>query len=359
MIKKMLLLSVAMLVACGGSNDTHTPAYKAASPAFESQPVKRCINMASALEAPPGENWGYTFRKEDFYRIHQAGFDSIRVPIKWSSYTGAGPAYKIDPRFLTYVERLVNDAIGAGLTVIINVHHFDEFNQYPERETARLTAIWRQLSDRFVGGGDKLIFELINEPHFDDMPDGRDLDYKTPFGIEYMNTVNANLVKMIRRTQPDRWLILGSSQWGSHYPLTQGINNVRFNPDYDPRVITTFHYYEPIEFSHQNLEFVDYPVYPRQWGTQADYAAVDKVFAEVAEFQRTIGKGMPVLLGEFGAGTGTARDQRADYFEALRRASEQNGFGWCAFEFGGSVFGMFDPDKNRWDGYILEALMAR
>ncbi|MEM9599819.1 MAG: glycoside hydrolase family 5 protein, partial [Pseudomonadota bacterium] len=330
---------------------------------FEAQPIRRCINVAAALEAPPDENWGYTIRVEDFSRIRQAGFDTIRLPIKWSAYTGPGPDYRIDPVFLRRVDHYVSEAMNRGLQVMLNVHHFDAFNSRPDAEEARLLAIWAQLSRHFKGRDNALIFELLNEPHFEEVAqrDGtvRDEDYSRSTGIARMNRINAALMALIRRDHPDRWTVLSSSQWGSHYPMIEGVDGVRFTPDYDPRVMTTFHYYEPLEFTHQALEFAGHPPFPRDWGTERDRRDIQTAFREVARYRDGEGLNMPILLGEFGVSTESPTDQRLAYTDHVRRLSEQHGMGWCAFDFASPGFGMFDVTTNRWDAAMLGALMNR
>jgi len=353
-----IAICAAFLNGCGPS-DVSANDYSQVTARLENQPVKRCINMGSALEAPPGENWGYTIRADDFARIRAAGFDTVRLPVKWSAYTGPGPDYTIDPRFLNYVDGVLESAIHRDVKVIINVHHFNEFNENPAAQEAKLLRIWTQLSEYFRGWPDHLMFEFINEPHFDAVNGGVDEDYKTPKGIARMNRLNAQFMQIIRKDHPSRWVVLGSSQWGSHYPLVHGVNGVKFAPNFDPRVITTFHYYEPLEFTHQDMEFTDYPPYPRKWGTRQDVRAVEKVFDDVAKYRSDNGRNMPVLLGEFGAGTSISTDQRLLYLGVVKRASEKKGMGWCVFDFAGPTFGMFDANTNRWDTGLVNTLMDR
>ena len=51
---------------------------------------------------------------------------------------------------------------------MLNIHHFDAFNARPEAEGPALRD-WQQLSERFERYPDALMFELLNEPHFDDV----------------------------------------------------------------------------------------------------------------------------------------------------------------------------------------------
>lgn len=333
----------------------HTPVPM--SPDFAAQPIRRCLNVANDLESPPDEDWGYSIRAEDFARIRRAGFDTVRLPVKWSAYTGPGPNYRIDPTFLRRVDGHVTDAMDRGLQVILNVHHFDEFNVRPDAEEARLIAIWDQLAAYFRGRNEGLIFELLNEPHFENVDNFGDQDYSVPIGIARMNRINRVLSQRIRRTHPNRWIILGSSQWGTPWPLFEGVNGVTFASDPDPRTIATFHYYEPIPFTHQDLEFTDHPPFPRQWGTANDRAEINAVFQSVADFRAGAGRGMPVLLGEFGTATSLPTDQRIAWTQHMREAAEGHAFGWCAFDFASPTFGMFDTGFNQWNTDILQSLI--
>ena len=357
MARKFLTCAAALgLIACIYGVGSSLLGKDASGTPFAQQPIRQCINVAAALEAPPGENWGYVIQGRHFDDIRKAGFDTIRLTVRWSSYTGAAPTYTLDSQFLSKVEAIVADALDSGLQVMLNVTHFEEFNTDPDGEEARLFAIWQQLFEHFGGAPDGLIFEFLNEPHFDNMPDGRDLDYKSAFGIDRMNRINAELKARVRATQPNRWLVLGSSQWGSHYPLTEGVQGVKFDPDYDPHVITTFHYYEPIAFTHQDLAFADLPVYPKVWGGVLDKAKIKTVFSDIARYRQNEGKGMPVLLGEFGAGTSTPIDQKLGYIRTVRQESERQNIGWCVFDFASPNFGLFDASTDTWKDGALATL---
>ena len=48
---------------------------------------------------------------------------------------------------------------------IINVHHYDEMDKAPGKNTPRLIALWKQIAERYAKQPDRLYFELYNEPH--------------------------------------------------------------------------------------------------------------------------------------------------------------------------------------------------
>lgn len=85
----------------------------APQPAFplKASPIRRCMNMGGALEAPREGEWGYTVRREDFARLRAAGFDTIRLPVKFSAHSDRVPPFSIDPSFLRRIDQIVDWAL--------------------------------------------------------------------------------------------------------------------------------------------------------------------------------------------------------------------------------------------------------
>ena len=46
----------------------------------------RGVNLGNALEAPTEGEWGVVLKEEYFSIIKQAGFNSIRLPVRWSGH---------------------------------------------------------------------------------------------------------------------------------------------------------------------------------------------------------------------------------------------------------------------------------
>src|SRR5574342_67423 len=51
----------------------------------------RGVNFGNALEAPNEGDWGVTLKSEYFDLIKNAGFNSVRLPISWSTHVSANP----------------------------------------------------------------------------------------------------------------------------------------------------------------------------------------------------------------------------------------------------------------------------
>ena len=63
------------------------------------QLLGRGINMGNALDAPNEGEWGFTLEEKYFQAAKDAGFNSVRIPVRWSAHALAEPPYTIDPNF--------------------------------------------------------------------------------------------------------------------------------------------------------------------------------------------------------------------------------------------------------------------
>src|SRR5262249_35808572 len=158
------------------------------------------INLGNALEAPKEGAWGITLEADYFQRIKEAGFNSVRIPIRWSAHAKTEMPYAIDETFFKRVDWAVEQALSRELTAIINVHHYDEIFRDPDKHFPRLKALWEQIARRYAKRPDRLLFELLNEPH-DKLTDAR------------WNKMVPQLLDVIRETNPKRIIIVGPGSW--------------------------------------------------------------------------------------------------------------------------------------------------
>ncbi len=299
-------------------------------------PTKNCINMGGGLEAPVEGEWGYRFDPRDFGEIRSAGFDTVRIPIKWSAHTSNGPKYTIDPVFLERVDRIIDWGLAQNLNVIINVHHFDELYENPDANEAKLYAIWAQLSYHYANAPIKLMFEVINEP-------------KDNFSGARVNNVLANTLNIVRRHNPSRTVILTGDKWGD----VQGMDNLRL-PN-DPYIVATVHNYYPFEFTHQGAEWMgaDAPPKNRKWPMDGDYQKMNETIGKIYAWRQRLG--VPVLMGEYGTDTAVPQDWRVSWAYDSSAAYKGAQIPTCYFNFSAG-FGIFDSKTRKWNQPILRAL---
>ena len=160
----------------------------------------RGINLGNALEAPEEGAWGVRLKAEYFTAIKQAGFATVRLPVKWSAHAGTGAPYTIDPMFAERVDWAVDQALANGLNIIVNVHHYSEMDTSPEEQLPRLVGLWRQIAARYKDRPAGLYFELLNEPH--------DRLTETKW-----NAALPKLLAAVRETNPTRPVIVGPGRW--------------------------------------------------------------------------------------------------------------------------------------------------
>lgn len=217
------------------------------------------VNFGNALEAPREGQWGMQLEESFFDLVKQGGFKTIRLPISWTHHTSKTAPYTVDPAFFTRIDWAITQATQRGLNLIVNVHHYDEFNANPQAEEARYLAIWQQIAERYKNQPSSVYFELLNEPH-DAFSNNAQL----------WNDLLAKALTVVRQSNPSRAVIVGPVDWNSLWRLPE----LRL-PTRDRNLIVTVHYYEPFAFTHQGAEWIS-PSPPTgvTWtGTQGEFAS--------------------------------------------------------------------------------------
>ncbi|RFB04123.1 glycoside hydrolase family 5 protein [Parvularcula marina] len=296
-----------------------------------------CINMGNALEGDPTEgSWGVTIEERYFDIIADAGFDIVRIPIRWHNKTGPAPDYTIDPVWMDRVEEVIDQALARNLTVIMNVHHYDPLYSNPAAERPAFLALWEQIAPRFQNKSGRLYFELINEP-------------RDALSGDVLGMLNAEVVPIIRQTNPDRPLILSGDGFGG---LSGLLNNFQ-GPD-DRYIIASFHYYDPFNFTHQGATFLQNPPPTgTEWGTAQELAQMATDFADAAQFSAD--RQVPLFMGEGGVYIGVPLSERLEWYEDMRMAAEANTIPWCMWNFL-SDFALYDLGTDDWIPGALAAL---
>jgi endoglucanase len=301
----------------------------------------RGMNLGNALEAPKEGEWGVTLEADFFQKIKDAGFNSVRIPIRWSTHAGKDAPYEIEAEFFKRIDWAVEQALARDLVAIVNVHHFDEIYKDPAAHLPRLLGLWKQIASHYKDRSDRVFFEILNEPN----------DKLTDEGWQEMFPP---LLATIRETNPKRMVIIGPSHWNSLDHLEK-LNL----PEKDRNLIATFHYYSPFQFTHQGAPWAQGA---DKWkgttwkGTSKEKEALTKDFDKAAAWAKKNNR--PLFLGEFGAYSAADMDSRAIWTRAIAREAEKNGFSWAYWEFC-SGFGAYDAKEKKWRESLLKALVDK
>jgi endoglucanase len=277
------------------------------------------------------------FKQIYFRKIRDAGFEFVRVNLQ--AFRHMKPSGALDESWLKRLDWVVDNATAAHLSVIVDEHDFNFCSEDPDTCRIALGNFWKQVAPRYRNAPPTVLFELLNEPH-------------AKLDAEHWNALLAEMLAIVRRTNPTRTVVIGPTQWNSLDQLPA----LRL-PEGDRNILVTFHYYEPFRFTHQGASWTDMvTVHGISWGNEADHARLAADFAKVAGWSKQTRR--PVLLGEFGAydKSGTPIALRAAYTNAVAREAERNGFAWAYWQFD-SDFVLYDVTKDQWVRPILDALI--
>ena len=304
------------------------------------QALARTINFGNMLDTPR-EGLGPILTDEYFTLSKQAGFTAVRLTIRWDARASYKPPYTIQPKFFERVDGAVKQATANGLAIIIDVHHYASMNTDPETETPRFLAQWKQIAEHYRDAPATVMFELLNEPN-------------GTLTQEIWNSVLSQALEVIRASNPNRTLIVGGAQWNTRVSL-----ETLALPADDRNLIATFHYYDPMDVTHQGADWV---AGSDQWlGTtwKADAVNVQNVkddFAQVATWAKS--EGRPILLGEFGVYSKAGQATRVAWTRVVREQAEAHGFSWAYWELASS-YGLLEPYTNNWRQPLVRALMPK
>ncbi|WP_373018212.1 glycoside hydrolase family 5 protein [Thiomicrorhabdus sp.] len=306
----------------------------------------RGINFGNMLEAPREGDWGVRVEPR-FIDLVDGLFSTVRLPVRWSNHASKEAQATIDSSFFERVENVVDELLSRNLYVILNMHHYsqlfgqelhiNEFGVDSDVVEERFLNMWRQIAYRFRNKSDKLLFELLNEPH-------------GSLNAEKWNVLSAKALKIVRETNPDRIVMIGPTYY----------NNVRDLPKLkvpkDQNIIVTIHNYSPFFFTHQGVTYLpmDMPT-----GVTCCNESQKKEIVGQLNFAMLWSQehGYPLYLGEFGTYNKADMQSRENYASFVREELEKRGIGWAYWELAAS-FGLYDPKKGAWREPLKKALLG-
>src|SRR5688572_12978988 len=336
--------------------------------------LSKGINLGNCFDAPSEGEWGTTISEKHFQMAKSAGMDHVRLPVRFSTQARSdpNPPYTIKPEFFERVDWAIDQALANKLSIIVDIHHFEEIHKDPNAHKARLYAFWQQIGTRYAKRPPEVAFEILNEPNGALEP-------------KILNEVTKEALKIIRKTNPTRLVIADSYFWASAERLAE----LELAAG-DKNLVASFHMYEPHLFTHQGAPWMDPP-----WGTRgiifpgppptpiipvpaaketkwvADWfdgynrlpisenpggpKRVFDIFDHAARYVKNTGR--RVYMGEFGANDIADAQSRENYIWLVRTEAERRGFGWAYWDDGGS-FKIMNVSNGTWNESLKKALLG-
>ncbi len=272
-------------------------------------------NLGNSLEAEGSETgWSNpATTKSMIDAIAAKGFTTLRVPVRWDDNYSDPSSYTIAESYMDRVETVVNYGLANDMYVIINVHHNDLQTNVPNTAaiSAELEAIWTQVGNRFKNYGDKLIFEVNNEPRCGDDWTGNASYYQS---VNECNEAARAAIRATGGNNASRLVMLPTyCASGDEAKAAAWTKNSS-----DSMIAASIHAYLPFDFAFNGTGHTTW--------LDSDAAELEAFFSRLDTY--FLSKGIPVVIGEFGCcnkNNDAARVKCADTYTSLaRRFAQQN-----------------------------------
>jgi len=264
----------------------------------------RGINLGNSWDSDGNDDsgWGNPIRDTDFAIIKAAGFNSVRIPVRWqngSDYTN----HTVNPDRLAGVLEDIRLAIANGLAVVVNFHHYTDLNcaggggtgcTYNaaefEAEKTHFLMMWAQVAQAMGEFQDnQVVLEILNEPI---IPNATLVDQ-----------LMLDAYTVIRTYAPGKTIMFETY----HAAKFEDLESLHLPQD--GNIIFSGHYYLPYQYSHQ--------------GQHGNKCLGDGAFANTAASDMQIYKALarrlypdingtdhvPLNMGEFGVAGGSKMGQ--------------------------------------------------
>lgn len=382
----------------------------AAGARAEPPQLRRGINVGDYLAYPQGDRWPIfrgpraTTTDAELRRLAAAGFDFIRLPVEPSPFLDRSPAEvdAMERRLVDFVDRIT----AAGMKVMVSGwarHETTPRWQAPQILASKDSPEFKTYLDflkRIVVllrdvPKDRWVLQPMNEPQ---------AVCRRTDGVDWVD-LQREIYRDLRAFAPGLTLVLTPGCWSKIEALPY-----LDLAGYDADTLVDLHYYDPWTFTHQSatwtadwikhLAGLSFP--PSKTNKQAAIEASTRLFAmrradggdpAFAETLRKIDVYLRedfgpqhivrdfatlrawanrnhvapsrIVIGEFGAyrqpeeAKAIDDGSRARWLATVRKAAEDQGFGWALYAYH-SDFGLVDDEATgAWDETMLPALGLR
>ena len=279
-------------------------------------------------------------KKEEYDHIRSLGFTHIRLNLDPQLFWARTIPFKISNQgHYDFFRQQVDLMIQADLAVVIDFHtiinDFKGFAKGAQGEAA-LKEMWRFLSKEFASYDPEYIyFEFFNEP-------------KLGNASRWVR-IQGELVDIVRSNAPNNTIIISGDDYSSLY----GLKDVGGYPYSKANLVYNFHYYMPLQFTHQCAPWSSFQ---SSCGTKWPGAGWDKNrLRNELKLIYDWGKrhNVPISVNEWGAyrgepnGSVPGADQasRVRYYRDIMEIFNEFDFLFSAFEYNNN-FGLCSRNRD-------------
>jgi len=306
------------------------------------------------------------------------GLTHVRLPVTPEGLSEAFSSRDQVEAKLKALDHAIDRIIALGFGVSLDVHPGDKLGRLhaanPDRGLELIKGVWQVLARRYADRPvDRLYYEVLNEPTVSE---------------RLWNDQGPRLVDMIRRAAPNHTIIYGPANYQQISALAE------IPPLADTNVVYAAHFYAPMIFTHQGLDWSDDPLrhlhgvpFPARLSDRSvtqllssltmsgrDESAMllraqlrepwteERVADQIAGAAAwTSRHRRPVILNEFGVLRWKAAPaDRTRWLRTVRRAAERNCIGWAHWDYAdGFGFMQRIGDREFPDQASLDALVEK
>ena len=305
------------------------------------------INLNAVVDGNkhPGYERDAPLSDAEIASIANIGFNSIRLNVCWAKHASIKPPYTINPEFFAKVDHIVDESLKNGLAVSIDQHYYPYINMESgdnrisvEDNYERLISLWEQIGEHYKNySNETLFFDLLNEPNMQ-------------MGAERWNKLLNQLIKTIRKSNPNRTLLIATPNLGQHWT----INSLELPSD-DWNLIVEFHYYLPHMFTHQGLSYAS-AGNSTEVTWNATMQEIDPILSDLEYCKRWSERnGRPLNMGEYGVVNTVDKESRARWIGFIARAAAERDISTHIWGYR-EPFMIRDEKSGEWLWDILEAM---
>lgn len=268
--------------------------------------IKVGWNIGNTMEAPGGETgWGNPLITENYIKfVKQTGFNAIRIPCAWYLHMDNAANAHIDTNWLMRVKQVVQYCVNNDMYVLLNIHWDGGWLEQnctaakKDSVNAMQKAFWEQIAKTMRDFDEHLMFASANEPNTQSSP--AQMDVLMSYHQTFVNAVRSTGGRNAYRSL----VIQGDNQL---------ISVNAFPTDPTPnRIMYEDHNYTPFQFCALDGD-ANWGKMFYYWGA-GHHSTIEpdrnpnwdcEENAQTLYFQgikaKFIDKGIPVLMGEYGA----------------------------------------------------------
>jgi endoglucanase len=275
------------------------------------------------------------FVETDFDIIREWGFDFVRLPMDYRTWTDPDDPYRLIEKTLKEIDDAVRYGRERGIHVNLNFHRGPGYCVNPPKEPLdlwtdseaqkRFVYHWASFAKRYKGiPSSELSFDLLNEPGM--------------MGVEpYVKVVTAT-VEAIRSADPDRLVIADGIRWGNQ-PVPELASL---------KIAQSTRGYAPMQISHFRASWIggsdkwEVPTWPLKEEGGWDRERLRRIQIEPWKALEKLGVG--VHVGEWGAYQYTPHPVVLAWMTDQLTLWKEAGWGWAMWNLRGS-FGPLDSNR--------------